>query len=202
MAEIMCVRAGKMIDMNVCRDCYYKRLPEDVSTVWCKYRIKEEVKKNRKKNLEQLMMEIAALEAEQDRKYRMGRPLEAEAMYEKIRVKKAERRTKIMINEAIAHITDEAMKINEPGAIKIEEYLTAKCTGNTVAEKLLDKEKSLGTLYAEIRKMAKRKAVNGMAMIPDQEIYDMVDEYYGLNETPGENGKESPAGEVDLFGFL
>lgn len=48
-----------------------------------------------------------------------------------------------MINKAIAKITDEMMKINDPVAQGIEEYLTGICTSISVAEKLLDPQKTL-----------------------------------------------------------
>ena len=86
-----------------------------------------------------------------------------------------------MINKAIAKITDEMMKIDTPLAIGIEEHLTEICKSEKVATKLLDKGKSLKTCCDQVTAEAKKRAKNGVAYIPPQEVFAMVDEYYGVS---------------------
>ena len=87
-----------------------------------------------------------------------------------------------MINEAIAKITDEMVKMDDPLAQMIEEHLTEVCKTDQVAKKLLDPKKSLKKIHEKIWDEAKKRRIGNGAFIPDQEIYDMVDEYYGINQ--------------------
>lgn len=87
-----------------------------------------------------------------------------------------------MIDQAIAHITEQMMKLNQPLVQMIEEHLTTICTTNAVAEKLLNKEKTLKELSDQIWKEAeKRKKGNG-AFIPDKEISEIAENYFGITE--------------------
>lgn len=86
-----------------------------------------------------------------------------------------------MINKAIAKITDEMMKIDTPLAIGIEEHLTEICKSEKVAAKLLDKGKSLKTCCDQVTAEAKKRAKNGVYAFPSEEVYAMVDEYYGIS---------------------
>ena len=86
-----------------------------------------------------------------------------------------------MINKAIAKITDEMMKIDTPLAIGIEEHLTEACRNENVAAKLLDNSKSLKVCCDKVTAEAKKRAKNGVAYIPPQEVFAMVDEYYGIS---------------------
>lgn len=86
-----------------------------------------------------------------------------------------------MINKAIAKITDEMMKIDTPLAIGIEEHLTEACKSENVAAKLLDKGKSLKTCCDQVTAEAKKRAKNGVTYMPPQEVFAMVDEYYGIS---------------------
>ena len=105
-----------------------------------------------------------------------------------------------MRNRAIAHITAQALEENNPAVTKIEEYLTAKCTDDSIAKKLLAEGKSLKELYENIRKNARKKAVGGTAVLTEEEVYQMADEYYGiLNDRP----EEKLDGEkVNILDFL
>ena len=89
-----------------------------------------------------------------------------------------------MINKAIAKITEEMMKMDDPLAQMIEEHLTKMCTTQSIAEKLLDSGKTLEGIHKKIWDEARRRKKKQGAFIPDQEIYDMIDEYYGISEAP------------------
>lgn len=85
-----------------------------------------------------------------------------------------------MINKAIARITEEMMKLNDPVAQGIEEYLTGICTSVSVAEKLLDPGKTLNGAYSKVWDEAKRRKKGNCAYIPPEEVYAIVREYYGI----------------------
>ena len=87
-----------------------------------------------------------------------------------------------MINRAIKKITDEMMKIDDPLAQMVEEHLTEKCTSIVVAEKLLAPGKSLKELHKQIWDEARKRRKGNGAYIPDEEIYQMADDYYGIGQ--------------------
>lgn len=87
-----------------------------------------------------------------------------------------------MINEAIKKITEEMMKINDPVAQGIEEYLTGICTTESVAQKILDPSKKLEEIHRKVWDEAKRRKKGNCAFIPEGEVYEMVRKYYGIGE--------------------
>ena len=89
-----------------------------------------------------------------------------------------------MKDKAIEKITKEAMAINDPVAFGIEEYLTGKCTTNTVAAKILQEDKKLKDAYDKVWAEARKRRKGSSAYIPSAEVYAMVDEYYGFDEAP------------------
>ena len=101
-----------------------------------------------------------------------------------------------MINEAIAKITDEMMKINTPLAIGIEEHLTEACRNENVAAKLLDNSKSLKACCDKVTAEARKRAKNGVAYIPPQEVFAMVDEYYGISNV------HEPAQKINVIDLM
>lgn len=87
-----------------------------------------------------------------------------------------------MINKAIAKITEEAMELDTPLAIGIEEHLTEVCKNDYVAGKLLDPRKSLKGVCDHITEQAKKQAKHGRACISDADAFRMADEYFGIEE--------------------
>ena len=98
-----------------------------------------------------------------------------------------------MINKAIAKITDEMMKMDDPLAQMIEEHLTKMCTTQSIAKKLLDPGKTLEGIHKKIWDEARKRQKGNGAFIPDQELYDMVDEYYNI---------AGPAAQADSINVL
>lgn len=97
-----------------------------------------------------------------------------------------------MINKAIAKITDEMMKMDDPLAQLIEEHLTEVCKTDRVAERLLDPNKSLKEVHKKVWDEArKRKGKGNGVYIPEPEIYAMVDKYYGITA-----GTQAPAAKT------
>lgn len=86
-----------------------------------------------------------------------------------------------MINKAIEKLTKEMMKMNDPFAQAIEEYLTGICTSDTVAAKILQEGKSLKGACDSIREVAKKNAVGGVGVVSDEDAYRMAEEYYEIN---------------------
>lgn len=102
-----------------------------------------------------------------------------------------------MIDKAIARVTEEMMKIDDPLAQLVEEHLTEVCITERVAEKLLDPKKTLKEAHKKIWEEARRRKKGNGAYIPDQEIYEMVDEYYGI--TAGMMEKQESINVLDLL---
>ena len=103
-----------------------------------------------------------------------------------------------MKDKAIAKITDEAMKIDDPMAFAIEEHLTELCTSNAVAEKLLAEDKSLMQIYDAIWKEAEKRKKGRVAFIPPEEVFQMVDDYYELGLT-SPAPKQEHTGKVNVL---
>lgn len=106
-----------------------------------------------------------------------------------------------MTDKAIEKITKEAMEINDPVAFGIEEYLTELCTTNTVAMKILDDNKKLKEIYDKVWSEARKRRRGNCAYIPPEEVYAMVDEYYGINEQAAPSRRSDPnkVDVLDLF---
>ena len=106
-----------------------------------------------------------------------------------------------MKDKAIARITEQAMKMDHPLATVIEEYLTDRCTTNEVAEKLLDESKTVKEIFDGIEEKARKEAKNGFGMMKDEDLYGMIDDYYGLDHQAVSSGS-APAPKVDVFDFF
>ena len=109
-----------------------------------------------------------------------------------------------MKDKAIAKITDEAMKIDDPMAFAIEEHLTSLCTSDRAAQLLLAEDKTLKGAYDKVWAEAKKRKKGNCAFIPPEEVYEMVDKYYGLDQVGRKPAKkQEPAAEhidvLDLF---
>ena len=101
-----------------------------------------------------------------------------------------------MINRAIARITDEMMKIDDPLAQMLEEHLTEVCTNEQTAEKLLDPGKTLKELHEKVWNEAKNRRKGNGAYIPDKEILQMAEDYYGIQQ------KAAPAKRINALDLL
>lgn len=96
----------------------------------------------------------------------------------------------MMINKAIAKITNEMMEKNDALARLIEEHLTEKCTSIAVAEKILDPNKQLAAIHRMIWDAARKRKERNSAFIPDAEIYEMIDKYYGIDTAASRPAKQ------------
>lgn len=100
----------------------------------------------------------------------------------------------------IAKITDEMMKLDSPLAQMIEEHLTEKCSNEVVAAKLLsglEAGKTLKEIHDKIWERAEKEKKGNCAFIPDAEVLEMADEYFGIAEK-----KAEPQEKVDIMDLL
>lgn len=98
------------------------------------------------------------------------------------------------INKAIAHITDEC-KGNEH-LIPFEEYLTSICTTDDVADKILNRDKSLKGCFEKMKSIAQKRAKNNCAYVPPEEGFRIIRDYYGIEDSK----KTGPA--IDIMELL
>ena len=107
-----------------------------------------------------------------------------------------------MKDKAIAKITAEAMKIDDPVAFAIEEHLTERCTTDAAAVLLLAEDKSLKKAYDMVWAEAKKRRKGSCAYIPPEEVYDMVDKYYGLDQVGKKASQVASANRVDVLDLI
>ena len=94
-----------------------------------------------------------------------------------------------MIDKAIAKLTEEMMKTDDPAIRAIEEHLTERCTSTAVAEKLLD----------AMRAEAKKRAVDGVGLIPPDEGFRIVEGYFGISEIRETKHEQDNINILDLI---
>lgn len=84
-----------------------------------------------------------------------------------------------MINEAIKKITRETE--NKKHLIALEEHLTSICN-EKIAPKILREDKHIAEAFKRIREYARSKAQGGVAVLTDEEVYNLLEKYYGITE--------------------
>ena len=94
-----------------------------------------------------------------------------------------------MIDRAIEKLTKEMMEAEDPFTQAIEEYLTGICTTVSVAEKILQPDKTLKEACGKVREKARREAKGRVGAVSDQEAYRIVEEYFGINQKQPEKNK-------------
>lgn len=104
-----------------------------------------------------------------------------------------------MIDKAIAKVTEEAAKINDPIATGIEEYLTDRCTDNKIAAAILDDSHKLKEIYDKLWAEARKRRKGNSAFIPPKEAYEMIDEYYGIGSEAQTQSPAKAAPKVDVL---
>lgn len=98
-----------------------------------------------------------------------------------------------MKDKAIKKLTEEAMKIDDPVAFAIEEHLTDKIRTNAEASLILAEDKTLKGAYDKVWTEAKKRKKGNCAYIPPEEVFEIVDEYYGLGSTSP--GRQNSSGD-------
>lgn len=104
-----------------------------------------------------------------------------------------------MIERAIEKINDEIKKENNPYVKVIGEYLLGIVKNNEVAaEKILSKDKSIMKSLDEIRKEAEKVKVGNMAMISDEEGFNIVLKYFGIEKEENKNNEIDNSKVIDF----
>lgn len=104
-----------------------------------------------------------------------------------------------MINKAIAKITEECQ--GKDYLIPFEEYLTSICTTDKIAEKILDKKKTLQGAFDKMKETAEKRMVKkgnvGIGCIPPEEGFKIIREYFGIDLK-----EKAEANIIDITEFL
>ena len=104
-------------------------------------------------------------------------------------------------DRAIAKITDEMMKLEDPIAQGVEEQLTDICTNDIIAGKTLSEEKTVEGACEALWEAARKRKKGNSAYIAPEEDFAIIEEYFGINE----DDKEPPVTEnetVDLMSIF
>jgi len=101
-------------------------------------------------------------------------------------------------DEAIARMAEEIK--GKDYLVPFEEYLTGICTTDAVADRILDKEKSLQGAFDKMRGIAQKRKTGNFAYIPEREGFEIIRDYYGITEADMALIRE-PAG-IDILDFL
>ena len=103
-----------------------------------------------------------------------------------------------MIQKAIIKINTEMQKSpNDKQLEAIGHHVIDAITTEANAKAVLDEKKTLNGARAEVRSAAKKQAVNGMAMIASDEVFAIVDKYFGISAAPTAPAVPAP-GKVSL----
>ena len=184
-ASITCPqKGGNLIDMECCRNCFYKRLDSDYSLRWCRYNRYQTLKRNIQNRIKKAVIELRKLESKQERLYKTGKVGLAHSLEADMAKVKKIKEVKMIINDAIAKITEEALKINNPAVTAVEEFLTDHCKTEEYAKALLNPKKNLKGCWDEITKKAREKAANNTAVLSAEEVFNIAEKYFDITETP------------------
>ena len=99
-----------------------------------------------------------------------------------------------VINKAREQITKESLKIGGPLANFIEEHLNEVCKTEEAAKLITAEEKSIKDLISKITSEARKNAKNNVGCISDEEVIQMIDEYYGIHS--------GSSGTIDILDLL
>lgn len=107
-----------------------------------------------------------------------------------------------MIDKAIAHITEQAMRLDQPLVQLIEEHLTEICTTEAIAEKLLDPDKTLKELNDKVWSEARKRKKGSGAYIPEPEIFTMAEGYYEIGKADKSTRHKQKADVINVFDLI
>lgn len=86
-----------------------------------------------------------------------------------------------MLNKAIKKINEEIEKVSNPYVKVVGEFLLKQLKAiPEAAEKILAKDKSILKSLDEMQKAAQKKRVGNCAVLTDQEGFEIVLKYYGI----------------------
>lgn len=101
-----------------------------------------------------------------------------------------------MKEKAIEKINAEMQKNPDNQYIEIiGQYIIDKCESDAAAEKVLTDGKTLSACLDKIKALAKKKAINGVGVVTEDEAFTEVNKYFGFAEKP----KETVDIDLDKF---
>lgn len=87
-----------------------------------------------------------------------------------------------MLEKAILKIKEEIEKSKDINTKAIGKYLLTQIETNEETIKAINEnKKTLKECVAEVVKFARTRAINGCAILSDEEVYKKVREYFGIN---------------------
>ena len=105
----------------------------------------------------------------------------------------------VKTDKAIARMADEIK--GKDYLVPFEEYLTGICVADAVAEKIMEKGKSLQGAFEAMRDIAKKRQVQGCAYIPPEEGFEIIRNYYGIRDADMKQAAPA-AGTVNVLDLL
>lgn len=89
-----------------------------------------------------------------------------------------------MIQGAVTKLQEEIEKFNTNPLVQVlGQYMLGQCKATaTIAEAVVKTEKTLEDLAKHITGYAKKKAVSGMAMLSDEEVFGETLKFYGVGD--------------------
>lgn len=106
------------------------------------------------------------------------------------------------ISNARQKITEESQKIGSSLAVFVEEHLNSLCTTDGVAAQVTAKGKSVSGCIKEITDTARKKAANGVACLSEEEVTEIINNYYGLNATERKATRNAQDDVIDIFDLM
>ena len=119
--QIGCPQKGNLIDGERCRNCFYKRLPDDVSTVWCRYLHIKKRMENLRSAIDRSWREEEIQKDKIALLYVQGKTRKAEEAERELRELRLRRAALKLRLEANKKMTREAHHINAPLVTAVEE---------------------------------------------------------------------------------
>lgn len=106
------------------------------------------------------------------------------------------------INKAREQITEESLKIGGSLANFIEEHLNKVCKTEEVAKHITAEGKSIKDLISKITSEAKKNAKNNVGCLTDEEVLQIIDDYYGIHTKSSSGSGNGNAGTIDILDLM
>lgn len=104
-----------------------------------------------------------------------------------------------MVEEAVRKIEEEIKRENNPYVKVIGEFLIKQLDVNPgVAEKILNKDKSILSSLGEMKKVAEKKKSGNCAILTDEEGFAIVLKYFGIESQVIKEVKREASKVVDI----
>ena len=104
-----------------------------------------------------------------------------------------------MIQKAIIKINTEMQKApNDKYLEAVGHHVIDACTTEANAKAVMNEKKTLAGAMAEVKGAARKMATNGVAIMADDDVYAIVDKYFGIFAAPTAPAVPAAPGQVSL----